>query len=222
MRKLFIPAVAGMFVLAGLATRANAAIKGEYIESRSADVYTGPCFANSEVGLTGKEAILAWKVKEGAWKGTNLNGLSVVGVVKASATLGDPYHKPYPAKSILLVDGRATREQRQALKEFAQANSNHLLDDVIRVEAVPIEFQLGEGHHGSAKLVAGNIARIETRSLCSGDDICGNEFVYYQPLVKLAHATPEFTVNDSFRGQGLGVVWNHVGKRSAFVGSFTL
>jgi hypothetical protein len=33
---------------------------------------------------------------------------------------------------------------------------------------------------------------------------------------------PAFTVADSFQGKGLDVVWNHMGKRSAFVGSFTL
>ena len=40
-------------------------VTGEYIESRTADVYTGPCFANSEVNLTGKEAVLAWHVDKG-------------------------------------------------------------------------------------------------------------------------------------------------------------
>ncbi|OLE47236.1 MAG: hypothetical protein AUG46_07180 [Acidobacteria bacterium 13_1_20CM_3_58_11] len=39
---------------------AEAQIAGDYLESRSADVYTGQCFANGEVGLTGDEAILAW------------------------------------------------------------------------------------------------------------------------------------------------------------------
>ena len=35
-------------------------IRGDYIETRSADVYTGQCFANGEVNLVGKEAIVAW------------------------------------------------------------------------------------------------------------------------------------------------------------------
>ena len=76
----------------------RAAIKGDYIEARSADVYTGPCFANGEVGLVGNEAILAWKITRGDWKGTSLNGLGVVAVVKAHATLGDPYHSSLPGR----------------------------------------------------------------------------------------------------------------------------
>jgi len=40
-------------------------INGDYIESRSADVYTGQCFANGEVGLSGDQAILAWHIRSG-------------------------------------------------------------------------------------------------------------------------------------------------------------
>jgi hypothetical protein len=105
-----VPLAVGFFLLSGLAVSGSAAIKGDYIEVRSADVYTGPCFANSEVGLTGKEAILAWKVQEGSWKGVSLNGLSVVAVVTAQATLGDPYHSPYPAHSVLILDSRASSD----------------------------------------------------------------------------------------------------------------
>jgi len=223
MRKLFAPAVAGVALMAVLAVPGNAAIKGDYIEARSADVYTGPCFANGEVGLVGNEAILAWKISEGEWNGTSLNGLGVVAVVKAHATLGDPYHSAYPAQSILIVDQRANAQQRLALQAFAEAMAGKLLSHVVRVDAAPIQLTLAQGEeHGTARLVAGNLARIETRSLCHGDDICGNEFVYYPPLVQLAHAMPAFTLEDSFQGKGLDVVWNHMGKRSAFVGTFTL
>ena len=223
MRKLYVPAVAGVALMVVLAVPGSAAIKGDYIEARSADVYTGPCFANGEVGLVGNEAILAWKINEGDWNGTSLNGLGVVAVVKAHATLGDPYHSAYPAQSILIVDQRANARQRLALQAFAEAMAGKLLSHVVRVEAAPIYFTFAQGEeHGAARLVAGNLARIETRSLCHGDDICGNEFVYYPPLVQLAHAMPAFTLEDSFQGKGLDVVWNHMGKRSAFVGSFAL
>jgi hypothetical protein len=220
-RKVVVSAVVGLGLMVASAIPGSAAIKGDYIEARSADVYTGPCFANGEVGLVGNEAIPAWKIKEGDWKGTTLDGLGVVAVVKARATLGDPYHNPYPAEAVLIVDQRATSRQRLALQDFATAMAGKLLSHVVRVDAAPIQFAFAEGeHHGQASLVAGNLARIETRSLCHGDDICGNEFVYYPPLIQLAHAMPAFTLEDSFQGKGLNVVWNHVGKRSAFLGTF--
>src|SRR5258708_37868756 len=95
-------------------------ISGDYVETRSADVYTGQCFANGEMGLAGDQAILAWHIQEGGWDGVSLAGLSVVGAVKAQATLGDPYGKPYPAKTVLMVDRQATPQQRQALINLAQ------------------------------------------------------------------------------------------------------
>jgi hypothetical protein len=90
MMKLIFRLAASLFLLSAWAIPGNAALKGDYLEARSSDVFTGPCFAMSEVNLTGQEAILAWKVREGKWKGVDLSGLSVVAVVRASATLGDP------------------------------------------------------------------------------------------------------------------------------------
>ena len=221
MRKAMGLLAAGVLLLSVWTAPGSAALKGDYLEARSADVYTGPCFANSEVGLTGQEAILAWKIREGAWKGVPLNGLSVVAVVRANATLGDPYHNPYPARSVLIVDSRATEAQRTALEAFASSMAGGLLDHVVRVETAPIQLIVEHGdRHGAARLVAGSLARIETRSLCQGDHLCGNETVYYPPLVALAHSMPAFTLDSSFTGQGLGEVWKNVDKRSAFVGSF--
>ena len=59
-----------LFCVIGLAFSAPAhaqLIRGEYVETRSADVYTGQCFANGEVNLVGNEAILAWHVRSGSW-----------------------------------------------------------------------------------------------------------------------------------------------------------
>src|SRR5208282_2905846 len=90
-------------------------IRGDYIETRSADVYTGQCFANGEVNLVGDEAILAWHVQSGSWDGVPLDGLTVAAAVKARATLGDPYADPFPAKAVLLVDDEASPRQSAAL-----------------------------------------------------------------------------------------------------------
>src|SRR5215475_14471555 len=133
-------------------------IKGQYLETRSADVYVGQCFANGEVNLTGTEAIVAWHIQEGKWDGVSLAGLNVVGAIKAQATLGDPYGKPYPAKSVLIVDRHATPEQRQALINFAQEMGGELLRHVVRVIDKPIDMEVAsEQHSARARLQAGNV-----------------------------------------------------------------
>jgi len=210
------------FILLGLAVvPAKAAVTGDYLEVRNADVWTGPCYANSEVDLTGKQAILAWKINKGTWKGTDLSGLTVVAVVKANATLGDPYRSPYPSESVLILDRNATSQQRKALVGFVKARAGKLVDRVVRVDVAPISLDVGEGaNHGNDVLKAGNLAVVKPRSLCQGDIMCGNETVYYPPLTRTEMSMPAFSEEDAFNGQGLGVVWNNRNARSAFVGTF--
>ena len=138
-------------VLAGLAiVPGKAAITGDYLEVRNADVWTGPCFASSQVDLTGKQAILAWKINRGSWQGTDLSGLTVVAVVKASATLGDPYRNPLPSESVMILDHKATAAQREALMSFARARAGKLLGRVARIDAAPVSLEVGPGEaHGT-------------------------------------------------------------------------
>jgi hypothetical protein len=220
-RMMFIAALA--LVLFTLSSTGNAqGISGDYIETRSADVWTGPCVANGEVNLVGDQAILAWRVNKGEWNGVSLDGLSVVAAVKANATLGDQYNDPYPAKAVMIVDQRACPEQQKALVEFAQAMGGELLKNVVRVEIAPIKVEVtGEhGHYSKTVVQAGRFAGIETRSIGKKDHMCGNEDVYYQPLAAMTHSMPAVAELDQYKGSDLGVSWTIHGKRSAFVGTF--
>ncbi len=200
----------------------SSGIQGNYVEARTADVYTGPCFANSEVGLTGELAVFGWKVSKGQWSGVKLDGLSIVGVVRAKSTLGDVYTESNPAKAVLIVDEKADAEQRLALQAFAKHMGGPLLTDVVRVEYRPVTLDFAEGsiHTMAATLKAGELAKIETRALNEGDQICHNEAVWYSPLTALNHAMPAYAVANDFKGTGLGTTWSSPFKRSAFVGSF--
>jgi hypothetical protein len=197
-------------------------ISGDYIETRSADIYTGQCFANGEVGLVGNQAILGWRVQKGSWDGVALDGLTVVGVLRARATLGDPYGEPYPAKAVLIVDDHANDRQRAALASFAQKMGGELLAHVERVIAAPVDLEVlhDHQHHGTALLRAGHFATVQTRGIGDKDHLCGNEVTFYPPLTEVAHSMPAVAVTDEYQGPGLGVSWTSHGKRSAFVGTF--
>jgi hypothetical protein len=196
-------------------------VRGDYIEARNAEIYTGPCFANGEAGQVGDLAVFGWSIEKGSWEGVNLDGLSVVGVVRAANTLGAGI-EALPANSVLIVDERANPEQRLALKNLAQRMGGDLLQNVVKVEYAPVTFTLKDNnlHTATATLDAGGLARIETRALKGTDDICHNEETFYPPLNKLDHAMPAYTVANRFAGDGLGTRWSSPGKRSAFVGSF--
>ena len=218
--KVFVPMFLALLLLSVPAFAGQ--IYGDYVETRSADVYTGPCFANAESGLVGDQATLAWRIRNGEWNGVSLDNLSVVAVTRTSATLGDPYHNPYPARSILIVDQNASEKQRCALVEFAKSMGGRLLENVVQVQAAPISMKVGEGaEHGSVVLMAGDLARIKTRSLSDKDHLCGNEYTYYPPLTELSHAMPAFTIADEYQGKGLEREWRIFDKRSSFVGTFS-
>lgn len=213
-----------VLILAVALTSAAAAsqIRGDYIETRSADVYTGQCFANGEMNLVGNQALVAWRVRSGSWEGVPLDGLVVAGAVRASATLGDPYANPYPARSVLLVDDRATPRQRHALVAFAREMGGKLLNDVVEVEAAPMTMAVErDGPHATRALFqAAGVATIETRPIGDKDHVCGNEYTFYPPLTETDHAMPAVALKDEYQGPGLGVSWSCQEKRSAFVGSF--
>lgn len=199
-------------------------VHGEYVEARTADVYTGPCFANSEVGLAGDLAVMGWRIDKGTYDGVNLDGLSVMGVIHASGTLGDVTATVFPVKAVLIVDERANAEQRLALKSFAQKMGGALLEDVVRIEYQPIELSLQGNtvHSRVATMTAGNMAKLQTRPLSERDQICHNESVWYQPLTKTTHAMPAYTVANDYNGTGLGSSWKYAGNRGSFVATFQL
>jgi len=196
-------------------------LRGDYIESRSTDVYVAQCFANGEVGLTGNEALMAWHVEQGTWDGVKLDGLSVAAAVRARATLGDPYGDPYPAQAVLMVDDAANPQQRAALIALARHNGGRLLDNVVRVDYVPVVLDApADPHQGGAIFRAGKLAAIVTRPLNHHDHICGNETNFYPPLTDVSDAVSAVALTDEFQGDGLGTQWSSHGRRSAYIAHF--
>ncbi len=219
------------FCAMAIAAMASAAgpsidVSGEYVEARTADVYTGPCFANSEVQLVGNLAVQGWKINKGVWNGVNLDGLAVVAAVKANSTLGDQTGSPYPVRALLVVDKKADLAQRAALREFAQRMTGDLLQNIVRIEAMPIEFTVEDEniHARKVRLAAGTLATIRTRAINAGDHICSNEETWYPPLSKVDHSMAAFALEHKFAGtpNGLNASWSSPDKRSAFVGTFRL
>lgn len=204
------------------ATPSLAAPSGNYVETRTCDVYTGPCFANSQVGLAGHQALLAWNIEQGGFEGVDLAGLNVVMALHASDTLGiggGLVVQPEPIRSVVLVDERASDEQRDALVEFVKRQAGRMAGEVVRVAALPIDFEVDHSG-GAAHLRAGKEARLETRKIKQCDCVCTNESNFYPPLTEVKKSAAAFTIDGGFKGRGLNEQWSNPGTRSAFVGTF--
>jgi len=211
-------------------------IKGDYVEARTADVYTGPCFSNAEIFITGHQAVMAWKVTEGSWRGVNLNGLSVAAALVGTTTFSEDDNKS--ARSVLIVDKKATPAQREALVAMAKELGGDRLKNVVAVrdsvlivtvedhsassEAGDVEHKRhGMPHAPLALFSAPGLAEILTRPLGDGDHFCGNETVSYSPLSRGVSALPAYTLRHNYAGSELDTRWNDPNCRSSFVGHFT-
>ncbi|MGZ0163903.1 MAG: DUF1326 domain-containing protein [Planctomycetales bacterium] len=197
-------------------------ITGEYLEARTCNVYTGPCFANAEMSLSGKEALMAWKVDKGTWNDVKLDGLGAALILHAQGTLG--YDGVFPmqagkVKSVLLVDENASEEQHAALIAFVKSSTKDLSKNVVNVKRVP--FELKNDHIDNVGVFkAGGLAEIKTRKLKDSDCVCTNETVFYQPLTKIDNASPAYSLKLSWQGEKLGTRFINRGIRSAFLGTF--
>ena len=207
--------------LTGLVAPASSpsTVRGQYIEARTCDVYTGACFANADTGLIGKHGVLAWKIESGSLHGAKLDGLAVAAVIATDETLG--LKQLTPGRAIVIVDEKATKEQRAALVSFVQSQVGKLAGEVIAVRPAKVDLTIcncdGEG---CATLKAGE-AKITTRCLdINHDKGCGNEATMYPPLAKGVAAKPAMAVEHSFSGKGFNETWSDPERRGAFVGSF--
>ena len=107
----------------------------------------------------------------------------------------------------------------EALVALVKDMAGLLVDDIVAVEIAPIEVELAREHGLRAVRVA-DIAAVEVRPRRHDDGLCGNEALYYPPLVDLQHSHPGYTLVHEFQGEGLSSTWRSPGKSSAFVGSF--
>lgn len=231
MRTFAFAIAMGLLGVSSEAAEPNA-VRGDYLEARNADVFTGPCFSNSEIFIVGNRAVMAWKVNEGSWNGVRLNGLTVAAAVKASNTFQED--RPEKAASVVLVDQQANDEQREALVDMARHLGQGRLEHIVAVKPVRLTLTVESresgheaeaDHHGMpraplASLWSPGLATIVTRPLGEDDHVCGNEVVAYRPLSEGTDVLPAYTIGHSFQGEGLNTRWSNPNARSSFVGHF--
>jgi len=193
--------------------------QGMYLEARTCDVWTGPCFANADFNIGGKQGMMAWRIEKGTAGDESLDGLSVVAVVSAANTIG--LEQRSPAKAVIIVDSRANLAQREALVRFAQRQGGALTANVVKVHAQSIKINMCPCKTDACAEVDATVAKLKTRCLDTDHDkVCGNEYAFYPPMANNVKAIPAGVIEHNFRGQGLGETYSDSDRRAAYVGSF--
>ena len=219
MRYRFSGAVVMAVALAASVGASGSEIKGDYVEVRTAEVFTGGCIMGSEGEVSGREAILAWRIKEGSVQGVALDGLSVVAVVAGDVNLGT--HElggaaPTTVKAIVMTDERATAEQQRALVAIARSMAPSVIHDVIETKSTRINFNT---ETDSVKVSAGP-ASLDVALNVEHSPVCG-AVKWFSPLGQTESPQIGLTRSTAWTGDGLGTQWKQLDRKSSFFGSFT-
>ena len=208
-----------LVVSASAATAADR-VSGTYVEVRTCQVYTGPCFANGEVGSAGKNAIMTWQINGGSFAGADLAGQSVAVIVKASHTLGfKGLRNAETKKAMLIINSTADAQETAALKDFALLQTGLADAEIAGIHRTDIDMQF-DVDKVTASVKIGDYARLQTRKARKGDCICSNESAYYPPLTGLKGFVPGVTIEGEVKARRLGTRWSVPDSRTAYLGTF--
>jgi hypothetical protein len=204
----------------GTGTASDPVLTGDYVEARTAEVFTGGCIMGSEGEVSGREALMAWRVRQGSFNGVPLDGLSVVALVEADVNLG--IHQiggaaPTTMKAMLMVDAKATAAQQQALVQLARTLAPEHVRNVVSTTPTPIAFDTQEN---GVRVAAGQ-ATLDIATNVEHSPSCG-AVKWFDPLANVNDATIGLTRTFEWSGTGLGSHWRQIDRRSSFVGSFTI
>jgi len=216
-RIIVLAALVGLSAVPLFATGYNS-VSGSYVEARTAEVFTGGCVMGSEAETTGKEAVLAWRVENGNFNGTSIDGLSVVAAIAGDRNLGIYElggHRAV-AKTALFVDQRANPAQQFALVAMARELTGSLMGSIVSVTPAPIQFT----ESGSEISITAPQVALAVNKHLQHDPSCGAQ-QWFHPLASVENATIATTEQHAFSGSILGTKWSDPNKPSAFFGTFS-
>jgi hypothetical protein len=209
-------AIAFAVALLAFATTLRAEITGDYVEARSASVFTGACHFNGEVVTTGRDAIVAWNIKQGTFDQVDLAGVRAVAVVSSDQNLSE---RDAVRKTELVIDESASQQQAEALVAMLNAKSSASIGSIVAVKRAPIRISQ---ENGRSIVTAGDIAKLDIQAMPDGECCKQPNNVWYTPLVTLSDQKVGYTTAASYVGGAAGAAWERGDENSAFYGKFTL
>jgi hypothetical protein len=207
-------AVLASFLASG--AQAAPAITGDYVESRSANVFVGACHHEGEIVTAGRNAVLAWNVTGGEVNGVSLKGVTALAVVAGDRYLGLDEAK---RRSVLYVSESATPAQREALASVLKERAGKALGELVAVKTAPITFDAsGDMYRVHAAGVAQMKIRKQVGELC-----CKQPYeTWGKPFVPVTAAKAGYCVGVDFKDTGLLQAWSATDQNNAFFGQFSL
>ena len=217
MKKVLVWTTLMLVLAAGVAFATQPpSVQGEYIEARSASVYTGACHFGAEFVDGGKEATLVWHIQHGTWNDVSLDGLTIVAIVTAKKNLAIDTET---RKSVLYVDTDTTAAQRIALRNMLATKQAEVLGDIVAMQSAPLSFAK-EGTRFDVT-VGEVLALSANRYPCAA---CTQPHqIWYQPLAPVQNTIVGKSEVYRYQDTHLAVTWHQGGAvNNVFVGDFSM
>ena len=216
MRKLLFLTAVALVALSSLmfSSRAeNVAVRGDYVEVRTASVFAGACHFNGEVTTAGREAMMAWNFTAGKWQDIDLTGVRLMAIVSSDTNLSETNTS---RQSEIIVDSGVTRAKALAALNALKEKYSSALGKIVKMRFAPINFV----HTGKTYEVTSDGATINVEAM--PNDLCCKmpNLVWYTPLVGLENRKVGYTTKALYDGNGVGEPWSRSDENSAFYGSF--
>jgi hypothetical protein len=189
-------------------------VVGDYVEARTASVFAGACHYNGELVTTGRDAVMAWKIASGSWRGTDLTGVTAMAAVSCDDNLKND---AAARQSEIVVNASATPAQTGAFADFLAKKCGQQLGKITSIRHGIVWFD----HTGSTYTVnSEGFAEMKVQSM-PNDECCKQpSLVWYSPLMPLVHRKVGYTLDSGYDAGNVGDPWQRSEENTAFYGAF--
>lgn len=216
MRGYILPALLGVLT-AGAWAAGDQTVVGDYIEVRSNHIYTCGCLYSGEQMTDGREAILAWSIQQGQYRGVPLAGARAVAVLEGERNLGLP---GAGRRSVLFIDVADSGADQQAVAGVLKEAFAGVLGEVIAVHSAPIRFDR-DGERLAIQV--GEVSRLVVRPARLPEDAHQGSALWYTPFIPTTESRLGTTEYNSYRGDEFGHRWwTRDPGITAYIARFTL
>jgi hypothetical protein len=187
-------------------------LAGDYVEARTASVFCGACHYNGELVTDGRDAIMAWNIRQGSWNNVDLTGVRAMAELACDSNLSDASAN---RSTEIVIDPSATAAQASAMTDLIRRTGGSELGRILPAHRAVISFT----HDGAEYVVsAAGFADMTVDALPNNECCTQPHLVWYSPLVPVQHRKVGYTQAADYLAGSNGDAWERSDENSAFYG----
>jgi hypothetical protein len=214
MKKLILVCL-GLLTLALPDAFASNAPRGRFLELHSCRVYAGGCLVSSESTLDGRYMLRVWDFAEGAFGGSDFQGLQVALLQTGSENLAEK--STQPTDTVIYHPESASAKQRASLLAWLKSTLPALNQQTTHTRVAPLRFTR-DGL--TSCFTAGNLITVKVATLESCPMGGCGEQLWYRPRTPSTFFTVGVNARSQVQEPLLKLHWEDGGKATVFLARF--